>query len=69
MRVKCRYNTGAHLHIERKESEWQRKSIMDLTINKEYIVYGMSYYEKKLDIWCKMKLLSHFGMQVNYLKL
>ena len=45
MRVKCRYNTGEHLHFETKEDEWQRKSEMDLTINKEYIVYGICYYD------------------------
>ena len=45
MRVKCLYNTGKHLHIEKKEDEWERKSKMRLTINKEYIVYGICYHD------------------------
>ena len=42
MKVKCLYDTGERLSKKFLDIGWAKEAKLDLTINKEYIVYGIS---------------------------
>lgn len=48
MKVKCLYNTGKNLSQKFLDDGWTKESTMYLDINREYIVYGISFFKKDL---------------------